>query len=56
VTDNEFQAAFDQHKDTVFRFVWRMTNPVSVAEDIAQDVFLSHNLKIDEASVWIDGT
>jgi RNA polymerase sigma-70 factor (ECF subfamily) len=41
VTDDELQIAFDQNKDTVFRFVWRLTNSVSVAEDITQDVFLS---------------
>jgi len=41
VTDAEVQAAFDQHKDAIYRFAWRMTNSVAVAEDITQEVFLS---------------
>jgi RNA polymerase sigma-70 factor (ECF subfamily) len=41
VTDNEFEAAFEEHKDAVYRFAWRMMNSASAAEDIAQDVFLS---------------
>src|SRR5947207_1511308 len=41
VKDTEFQAAFNAHKDAVYRFAWRMTNSVAVAEDITQDVFLS---------------
>src|SRR5262249_6541783 len=32
---------FDEHKDAVFRFAWRMTNSAALAEDIAQEVFLS---------------
>jgi RNA polymerase sigma factor (sigma-70 family) len=40
VTDADFQTAFDEHKDAVYRFAWRMTNSATVAEDIAQDVFL----------------
>ena len=35
-----FQSAFDEHKDAVFRFAWRMVGP-DFAEDIAQDVFLT---------------
>ena len=40
MTTAEFQAAFDQHKDAVYRFAWRMLGPAA-AEDIAQDVFVS---------------
>jgi RNA polymerase sigma-70 factor (ECF subfamily) len=40
VTDAEFQAAFDAHKDAVYRFAWRMASPAD-AEDITQDVFLT---------------
>ena len=41
VTDAEFQAAFKEHKDAVYRFAWRMTSSAAVAEDIAQDVFVT---------------
>jgi RNA polymerase sigma-70 factor (ECF subfamily) len=41
VTDQEFQAAFEEHKDAVYRFAWRMMNSPAGAEDVAQDVFLS---------------
>ena len=41
MTDNEFKAAFEQHKDAVYRFAWRMMNSPAAAEDVAQDVFLS---------------
>jgi RNA polymerase sigma-70 factor (ECF subfamily) len=40
VTDAEFQAAFDEHKDAVYRFAWRMSGTPAAAEDITQDVFL----------------
>ncbi len=40
MTDAEFQAAFDQHKDAVYRFAWRMSHSPVAAEDITQDVFL----------------
>jgi RNA polymerase sigma-70 factor, ECF subfamily len=40
VTDAEFQAAFDQHKDAVYRFAWRMSGSPAAAEDITQDVFV----------------
>jgi RNA polymerase sigma-70 factor (ECF subfamily) len=39
VTDDEFRAAFDQHKDAIYRFAWRMTGS-DAADDIAQDAFL----------------
>ena len=41
MTEPEFQAAFTDHQQTVYRFAWRMTNSAAAAEDIAQDVFLS---------------
>jgi RNA polymerase sigma factor (sigma-70 family) len=40
VTDTDFQAAFDQHKDVVYRFDWRMTGSAAAAEDITQDAFV----------------
>ena len=41
MTEAEFQKVFNEHKDAVYRFVWRMTSSAAVAEDIAQDVFIS---------------
>jgi RNA polymerase sigma-70 factor (ECF subfamily) len=41
VTNIEFQAMFEEHKDAVYRFAWRMMNSAAAAEDVAQDVFLS---------------
>jgi RNA polymerase sigma factor (sigma-70 family) len=40
VTDAEFQAVFDEHKDAVYRFVWRMARAPAAADDITQDVFV----------------
>lgn len=40
MTDADFQTAFEQHKDVVYRFAWRMSGPAA-AEDITQDVFVS---------------
>lgn len=40
MTDSEFQAAFDEHKDAIYRFAWRMSGPAAAA-DITQDVFVS---------------
>jgi RNA polymerase sigma-70 factor (ECF subfamily) len=37
----EFRQAFDRHKDSVYRFAWRMTNSPETAEDVAQEVFLA---------------
>ena len=39
--ESEVRAAFEEHKDAIYRFAWRMTNSPDVAEDITQDVFLS---------------
>ena len=41
MTDSEFGAIFDEHKNAVYQFAWRMTNSAPVAEDIAQEVFLA---------------
>jgi RNA polymerase sigma factor (sigma-70 family) len=41
VTDDEVKAAFEEHKNAVYRFAWRMMNSAAAAEDVAQDVFLS---------------
>ena len=39
--ESEFQAVFEQYKDLVYRFVWRMTNSSDTAEDITQEAFLT---------------
>lgn len=52
MTDAEFQAAFDGHKDAVYRFVWRMSRSPAAADDITQDVFvglLRHPGRFDPA-------
>ena len=52
MTDAEFQAVFDQHKDAVYRFAWRMSGSPAAAEDITQDVFvglLRHPDRFDPA-------
>ena len=41
MTDAQFQAVFDEHKDAVYRFVWRMARSPAAAEDITQDVFVA---------------
>ena len=41
MTDAEFQAVFDAHKDAVYRFVWRMARSPAAADDITQDVFVA---------------
>ena len=40
MTDAEFQTAFAQHKDAVYRFAWRMSGSPAAAEDITQDAFV----------------
>lgn len=40
MTDVEIQSAFEQHKDAVYRFAWRMSGSASAAEDITQDAFM----------------
>ena len=52
MTDAEFQAAFEQHKDAVYRFAWRMSGSPAAADDITQDVFLGllrHPRRFDPA-------
>lgn len=39
MTQVDVQSAFEEHKDVVHRFAWRMTNSSFAAEDITQDVF-----------------
>lgn len=40
MTEDEFGALFEQHKNAVYQFAWRMTNSLAAAEDITQDAFL----------------
>jgi RNA polymerase sigma-70 factor, ECF subfamily len=40
VTDADLQAAFDQHKDAVYRFAWRMSGSPTAADDITQEAFV----------------
>lgn len=40
MTDEEFRTVFGQHKEAVYRFVWRWTASPAFAEDVTQDVFL----------------
>jgi RNA polymerase sigma-70 factor (ECF subfamily) len=39
--DAQFRTMFEQHKDAVYRFAWRMCGSPEVAEDIAQETFLT---------------
>jgi RNA polymerase sigma-70 factor, ECF subfamily len=41
MTEAAILAAWHEHKDSVFRFAWRMTGSPSVAEDVLQEVFLA---------------
>lgn len=40
MTEDDVKAAFEEHKDAVYRFAWRMMQSATAAEDVAQDVFL----------------
>jgi RNA polymerase sigma-70 factor (ECF subfamily) len=40
VTEDELRSAFDEHQDSVYRFLWRMVG-AEAAEDLAQEVFLA---------------
>ena len=40
MTRDRLQSIFDDHKDAVYGFAWRMTGSPTMAEDIAQDCFL----------------
>ena len=41
MTNADFTAIFSEHKDSVYRFAWRMTGSASAAEDVAQDCFVA---------------
>jgi RNA polymerase sigma-70 factor (ECF subfamily) len=41
MTERDVRAAYDTHKDAVFRFAWRMTGSSVEAEDVLQECFLS---------------
>jgi RNA polymerase sigma-70 factor (ECF subfamily) len=41
MSDPEFRQAYEQHKDTLYRFAWRMTGSPTTAEDLVQDCFLT---------------
>ena len=41
MNSSELRQAFEQHKDAVYRFAWRMLGSPEAAEDIAQEVFLA---------------
>ena len=41
MTDSEFRDAFQQHKDVLYRFAYRMTGSNLVAEDLVQECFLA---------------
>ncbi len=40
MTDTEFRDAFQQHKNVLYRFAYRMTGSSSTAEDVVQECFL----------------
>jgi len=40
MNEREFETIFEEHKNAVYHFAWRMTNSQAVADDISQDVFL----------------
>ena len=41
MTHSEFKLVFEEHKHSVYRFAWRMTNSSDAAEDVAQEVFMA---------------
>lgn len=41
MTEPEIRAAYQHHKDAIYRFAWRMVGSASTAEDIVQECFLS---------------
>lgn len=40
MTEPEIRAAYHAHKDSIYRFAWRMTGSADAAGDILQDCFL----------------
>ena len=52
MTSAEIETAFEEHRDAVYRFAWRMTPSAAAAEDITQDTFLAllhHRVRFDPA-------
>ena len=41
IAEPDLRAAFQEHKNAVYGFAWRMSNSATLAEDITQEVFLS---------------
>jgi RNA polymerase sigma-70 factor (ECF subfamily) len=41
MTEPEIRTAYQDHKDAIYRFAWRMTGSAATAEDIVQECFLS---------------
>ena len=41
MTDATFQSIFEEHKNAVYRFAFRMTGSAEAADDVAQDCFLT---------------
>jgi len=41
MTVPEIRAAYQDHKEAIYRFAWRMTDSAASAEDIVQECFLS---------------
>lgn len=39
--ESDFQDAFEEHKDAVYRLAWRLCESTAAAEDVAQDVFVA---------------
>ncbi len=39
--DEDFAAIFNENKNAVYQFAWRMSNSRATAEDVTQDVFLA---------------
>jgi RNA polymerase sigma-70 factor (ECF subfamily) len=40
MTQPEIRAAYDAHKNSIYRFAWRMSGSADAAEDILQECFL----------------
>lgn len=40
MNEDEFGAAFHQHKDALYRFAWRMSGSTAMADDVTQDCFV----------------
>lgn len=40
MTSDVFRATFHEHKRTIYRFAWRMSGSVEIAQDIVQDCFV----------------